>query len=61
MKTICAWCGTVLGDDPDLHVTLGELELVSHGICDPCAEQVESDAKDSKARREPACQRAAGL
>ena len=33
MKTICAYCGAIIKD--------GLEEVVSHGICKPCAEEVE--------------------
>ncbi len=34
IKTVCAWCGTVLKDGPGVPV--------SHGICQPCAASVRA-------------------
>lgn len=38
IKTICAWCGTVLQEGPGVPV--------SHGICGPCAERVRAGTGD---------------
>jgi hypothetical protein len=35
MKKICAWCQETMRDEP------GEGTMISHGICNRCAESVE--------------------
>lgn len=36
-RTVCAWCGVVICEGP---------EPTSHGICQPCATQLEAEAAD---------------
>lgn len=39
---ICAWCGCGLGSDPERQVAIAHRTgIVSHGICEPCAEELE--------------------
>ena len=49
MKVVCSWCGTRLSevDDPPqeaLDLLDIEGEPISHGMCEDCAEQLESEA-----------------
>ena len=37
MKVVCAWCNR------DMGYKMGPDELVSHGICIPCAEKVRAE------------------
>lgn len=40
MKMICAWCNKLMYETPSVSPT------DSHGICNPCKEQVEKELND---------------
>lgn len=44
MRVQCAWCNAVICDDD------ATVLRVSHGICQPCADKVEADARASGER-----------
>lgn len=51
MRTICAWCKAEKCDDGDPSTA----DLVSHGICQDCADKLEADARDHDERLRQCC------
>ena len=47
MIMVCSWCGKDLPGEPDPDDTVLR---ISHGICAPCAEKLEADARASHTR-----------
>lgn len=44
LKTICAWCKKVISE------VESEKDLISHGICEACAEKVEKEEEENHDR-----------